>query len=126
MSRPVFICVPGASHSHLIYERVKLALSYHGYTTIPLALPSIGGNPPTYDFSEDVQAIRSMVTQVVDSGTDVILVMHSYGGVPGGEALRGLGKREREQVGLRGGVVRLVFIMSSTSSIVFFRPSNGH
>lgn len=42
----------------------------------------------------------------------MILVMHGYGGLPGAEALQGLGREERAQRGLRGGVVRLVFIMS--------------
>jgi len=112
MSKPIFVCVPGASHSPQIYEPLKAALALYGYTAVPLALPSVGGNPPTYDFSEDVVAIRNLVTQIVESGADVIVVMHSYGGLPGAEALHGLGKREREQRGLRGGVVRLVFIMS--------------
>jgi hypothetical protein len=111
MSKPIFICVPGASHSHLIYDQLKAALSYYGYTANSLSLPSNNGNP-TYDFSEDVQVIRNMVTQVADSGEDIILVMHCYGGLPGAEALSGLGKAEREQNGLRGGVIRLVFIMS--------------
>ncbi len=123
MSKPVFICVPGASHSHLIYEPLKNALSFHGYTAVPLALPSAGGNPPTYDFTEDVQAIRNLVTQVVDSGADAILVFHGYGGLPGAEALQGLGKDERSQRGLRGGVIRLVFIMSCKflKAIAMFR-----
>jgi pimeloyl-ACP methyl ester carboxylesterase len=112
MSKPIFVCVPGASHSPQVYEPLRAALSSYGYTAVPLALPSVGGNPPTYDFSEDVVAIRNLVTQYVESGADVIVVMHSYGGIPGAEALHGLGKREREQRGLRGGVVRLVFIMS--------------
>jgi pimeloyl-ACP methyl ester carboxylesterase len=112
MSRPVFVCVPGASHSHLIYEPLRAALAYYGYTAYPLALPSVGGNPPTYDFTEDVRAIRNICAELADSGQDVILVMHAYGGLPGGEALWGLGRDERAQRGLRGGVIRLVFIMS--------------
>lgn len=112
MSKPIFVCVPGASHSHLIWEPLKRSLGYHGYTAVPLPLPSVGGNPPTYDFSEDVQAIRNLVTEISDSGADVIVVLHAYAGIPGGEALRGLGKADRQQRGLRGGVVRLVFIMS--------------
>ena len=112
MSKPVFVCVPGASHSQLIYEPLRNILSFHGYTVVPLALPSVGGSPPTYDFREDVLAIRNTVTQIVDSGTDVILVLHGYGGLPGAEALQGLGKDERTRRGQRGGVVRLVFIMS--------------
>jgi len=119
MSKPLFVCVPGASHSHLIYEPLKAALSFYGYTAIPLALPSVGGNPPTYDFTEDVRAIRNLVTDLADSGAEVILVMHAYGGLPGGEALYGLGKGEREQRGLRGGVIRLVFIMSCESGGIF-------
>jgi hypothetical protein len=124
MSRPVFVCVPGASHSHLIYEPLRAALSFHGYTAYPLALPSVGGNPPTYDFTEDVRAIRNICSDLADAGEDVILVMHAYGGLPGGEALYGLGKGEREQRGLRGGVIRLVFIMSCKSrrQILFWKP----
>jgi hypothetical protein len=112
MSKPVFICVPEASSPSSIYEPVRRALSNHGYTAIPLALPSIGGSPPTYDFTQDVQAIRNLVIHVIDSGVDVIVVLHGYAGLPGGEALLGLSKREREHAGLRGGVTRLVFMMS--------------
>jgi pimeloyl-ACP methyl ester carboxylesterase len=112
MSKPTFICVPGASHSPLIFDPVKSSLAYYGYEVTPITLPSVGGNPATYDFTEDVRAIRNLVAQYADSGRDVILVMHGYGGLPGAEALHGLGKAEREQRGLRGGVVRLVFIMS--------------
>lgn len=112
MSRPTFVCVPGGSHSPHIFGRVKTSLLYHGYNTVAIALPSNGTTPPIYDFTEDVRAIRDNVTQVLDSGQDVIVVMHSYAGIPGAEALWGLGKREREQRGLRGGVLRLVFIMS--------------
>jgi pimeloyl-ACP methyl ester carboxylesterase len=112
MSRPVFVCVPGASHSHHIYEPLRAALAYHGYNAYPLALPSVGGNPPTYDFTEDVRAIRNLCAELADAGQEVILVMHAYGGLPGGEALWGLGRTERAQSGLRGGVIRLVFIMS--------------
>ena len=126
MSRPVFVCVPGASHSHLIYEPLRAALAYHGYTAYPLALPSVGGNPPTYDFAEDVRAIRNICAELADSGQDVILVMHAYGGLPGGEALWGLGRGERAQRGLRGGVIRLVFIMSCKSGWIVLPLSSSN
>ncbi|KAG0648374.1 hypothetical protein D0Z07_5133 [Hyphodiscus hymeniophilus] len=112
MSRPTFVCVPGASHSHIIYNSVKTGLEYYGYEVVPLGLPSVGGNPATYDFTEDVLAIRNYLTTLAETGREVILVMHGYAGVPGGEALHGLSKEERERRGLRGGVVRLVFIMA--------------
>lgn len=32
--------------------------------------------------------------------------------MPGAEAPKGLGKKERQELGLKGGVIRLVFIMA--------------
>lgn len=112
MSKPIFVCVPEASHSNMIYEPLRIALSANGYVAVPLGLPSIGGNPATFNFTQDVVAIRNLVIQIADSGADVIVVLHGYAGLPGSEALLGLSKREREYAGLRGGVVRLIFIMS--------------
>lgn len=111
MSKPTFICVPGASHTPFIFDRLRAALAVHGYPLIPLALPSTG-RVPVYDFTEDVRAIRNLVAQLVESGKEIILVMHGYGGIPGAEALLGMGKLERVRVGLPGGVIRLVFIMA--------------
>jgi hypothetical protein len=112
MPKPTFVCVPGVSHSPLIFNPLKSELSSYGYEVIPLALPSVGARPVTYDFTEDVHTIRYIVSQLVESERDVIVVMHAYGGIPGSEALYGLGKLDRERRGLKGGVVRLVFIMS--------------
>ena len=112
MSKPIFVCVPGVSHPPIIYDPLKASLSLHGYTAIPVQLPSIGANPPVYDFTEDVIAVRNVVSRLVDAGTDIVLVMHGWNGVVGGEAMQGLGKVERARRGLRGGVIRLVYIMA--------------
>ena len=88
-------------------------LDAHGYPTVGLPLPSAGAMPPNMTFDEDVNAIRDLVTKLVDTeGKEVILVVHSYTGMPGAEAPKGLGKKERQDKGLKGGVVRLVFIMA--------------
>ena len=69
--------------------------------------------PPNMTFDEDVKAIRDTLTKLVDTEEkDVILVVHSYTGMPGAEAPEGLGKKDRQAKGLKGGVVRLVFIMA--------------
>lgn len=75
-------------------------------------LPSVGAVPAKYDFTEDVEAIRECAARLVEAGDDTVVVLHSYSGLPGGEALKGLGKAEREKQGLKGGVIRLVYIMS--------------
>jgi hypothetical protein len=51
-----------------------------------------------------------MLLPLLDSGTDILLVLHSYGGLPGAAAAKGLSKVEREKEGKQGGVVGLAFI----------------
>ena len=85
------------------------SLSTHGYSTVGLPLPSVGAVPPHTDFPKDVEAIYNCLVQlVISEEKDVVLVTHSYTGIPGAEAPKELGKKEREAKGLKGGVVRLV------------------
>ena len=44
------------------------------------------------------------------AGKTVILAMHSYGGLPGAAAAKGLSQRERSAAGRPGGIIGLVFI----------------
>lgn len=113
MTKPTFFLVPGAWHLPDIYSSVIDNLSAHGYPTVGLPLPSAGAMPPNTSFNEDVNAIRASLTKLVDTDEkEVILVVHSYTGMPGTEAPKGLGRKERQEEGLKGGVVRLVFIMA--------------
>lgn len=110
MSKPSIVMVPGGWHKPSVYSEVAASLEKHGYHTVSLALPSVGATPPHKDFNGDVAAIRDCVTELVSNGKEVVLVVHSYGGFPGGEAPKGLGKKEREAKGLKGGVIRYVVI----------------
>lgn len=112
MSKPTFVCVHGAWHSPGCWDKVKSFLETQGYECICPALPTTNSHPPKYDFTEDVQMIRSTVEDLVNDGKDVILVTHSYSGVPGGQALESLDKESCFKRSLRGGVVRLVYIAS--------------
>jgi len=110
MSKPTIVMVPGGWHKASIYSPVATLLESHGYTAICLDLPSVGADPPHTTFDGDVSAIRDCLTSLVSSGKDVVLVSHSYGGFPAGEAPQGLSKKERSAQGLEGGVVRFVVI----------------
>lgn len=111
MAKPTIVCVPGAWHSPEIYASTMAILNSPGYPTIGLSLPSVGAVPAHQDFTGDILAIRDCLTQLVEAEKEVVLVCHSYGGMPAAEAPISLGKKEREQKGLKGGVTRLVFIM---------------
>lgn len=112
VSKPTFVCLHGAWHSPSCWDKIKALLSTHGYTCVCPALPSTGAIPPVSDFTEDVDTIRSTVAELVGEKKDVIVVMHSYSGIPGGQALEGLDKKTRTENGYKGGVVRLIYIMS--------------
>jgi hypothetical protein len=110
MSKPTIVMVPGAWHRPEIYSGVADHLTKHGYPTVCLPLPSVGAEPPHEDFSGDVKGIRDCVTQLVSKDENIVLVVHSGASLPGSDALKGLGKREREGNGLKGGVIRYVVI----------------
>ena len=80
------------------------------YPTALVDLPSAGAHPGHPDNSQDVAAIRKIVTDLADAGKDVLLVMHSGGSISGSNAVEGLSKKEREANGKKGGVVRLFYI----------------
>ena len=65
--------------------------------------------PTMYD---DAALIRSELSKLVEGeGRNVIVVMHSYGGIVGTEAVdASLAKKPREEKGLPGGVLRLLYM----------------
>jgi len=109
-TKPILIFVPGAWHESNVYDQVMTKLESFDYHTIGLTLPSVGAEPPLLSIDDDVSLIRSTVSQAADDGNDVVLVMHSYGGIPGCEALRDLAKSIRSTQRKLGGVIGLVFL----------------
>lgn len=103
---PTFVCVPGAWNGPSCYEPLKSILEAENYECVTISLPSVGCKPVTFDFTEDVDAVRRTIQKLADEGKDIILVLHSYGGMCGSQALEGLAKKERESQGLQDGVVR--------------------
>jgi hypothetical protein len=75
-------------------------------------LLSNGQLPETYaDIAQkEAVAIRAHVEKLLDNGDDVLMVMHSYAGVPGTESLEGFGKKERQAEERQSGVVGLVYM----------------
>ena len=46
----------------------------------------------------------------MENGKDVILILHSYAGIPGCSALKDMSKKEREAGNKKGGVTGLLFV----------------
>ncbi|KAF2688409.1 alpha/beta-hydrolase [Lentithecium fluviatile CBS 122367] len=112
MSKPHLVLIPGAWHTPTSFSLIVPQLKSHGYTIHTCQLPSVDPSPtdPPTDLSKDVAAVRALVTQAIGAGNDVVVAPHSWAGIVNGSALTGLGKREREMRGEKGGVVRCAYL----------------
>lgn len=108
-SNTTFILVPGAWHPASALEPIMGPLRAAGHNVTGIDLACYGAEPPLNDFKPDVSLVRNAIEEAADNGQDVVVFMHSYGGVVGTEACRGLGKEERKASGKKGGVVRLIY-----------------
>lgn len=110
--KPTFVFVPGAWHSPSHFGHLISPLHEAGYPTVPVALPSVNPDEAKQiHLITDITFLREeILLPLLEDGKDVVLVMHSYGGCPGGAAAKGLSKSERRSEGRQGGVIGLVFI----------------
>ncbi|OAL33078.1 hypothetical protein AYO22_00163 [Fonsecaea multimorphosa] len=118
MSKPAILLIPGSFSLPEFYDPVINAVAAEGYEIQGLHKPSVGlasgkpreGAPPTmYD---DAAFIAKETEKLADQGKDVILVAHSYGGVPVTQSTKGLSKEERKKQGKVGGIVNLAYMTS--------------
>ncbi|KAJ9622185.1 hypothetical protein H2204_011617 [Knufia peltigerae] len=125
---PIIYIVHGSWHSPIFFDPVKTRLESRGYQVICPQLPSMTGELPAvktmYDDADPVR--RDLENLIEDQGQDVLLVMHSYGGIVGTQAAAGLGKAERRAAAVEsqqqqgsssgggggGGVIRLLYVCS--------------
>ncbi|RGP71250.1 hypothetical protein FLONG3_7200 [Fusarium longipes] len=63
----------------------------------------------------DAESLRTnLLVPLIEEEKDVVVVMHSYGGMYGSQAVQGLSKGERQQAGKKGGVTALVYVSAVT------------
>ena len=109
---PTVVLVPGAWHSPEHYFRLVNLLKRSGYDTISRRNPSCDSrNPNAESAANDAAFIRNKVLMpLLDAGKTDILAMHSYGGLPGAAAAKGLSQPERIAARKPGGIIGLIFI----------------
>jgi surfactin synthase thioesterase subunit len=59
---------------------------------------------------DDADFIAQEITKLADQGKDVVLIGHSYGGVPVSQCGEGLSAEARAKQGKKGGLVRLAYM----------------
>lgn len=110
--KPTILFVHGAWHSPAHLALAARVIESAGYPTSCPLLPFYGAQPPTTTLYDDAAALRTEFDRLIGKeGKNVVVVMHSYGGVVGTEAVHAsLGKSARAAEGKAGGVLRLVFL----------------
>ncbi|KAJ5091386.1 alpha/beta-hydrolase [Penicillium alfredii] len=92
--KPIILFIPGAWHQGGIFEPVANILRAQGYQAEPITLPSVGGLTSTNAYDDAEHICKTHLNDLVAQGKEVILVMHSYGGIPGTESVKGLARKD--------------------------------
>ncbi|KAH8432804.1 alpha/beta hydrolase [Aspergillus melleus] len=126
------VLVHGAWHQPSSYSSFITALRRLGHEVhAPRLLSMNGARPPNAGLKEDSDLIRTYVESLVSAGREVLVLLHSYGGQVGTNALsNGLGVTARRAQGLPGGIVQLVYIagfaLTEGVSMIDVVVSHGH
>ncbi|OTA60424.1 alpha/beta-hydrolase [Hypoxylon sp. EC38] len=122
MPKPSIVLVPGSFSLPEFYDNILNAVKAKGYEIEGLHYPSVGLKtgprtgelPSMYD---DAAFISKEVAKLADEGKDVVLIGHSYGGVPATQSTEGVTKAERQKQGKKGGIVRLAYMTALVPAI---------
>ena len=87
--KPTIIFVPGSWHGPETWNKLASLLEPQQYGCVSIELPTTCPNPAA-GFSDDVKAVRQAIESETTQGRDVVVVAHSYGGVVGPSAVKGL------------------------------------
>lgn len=109
-TKPTILIVSGVSHTPKHFEPIQTIFENSGYSVHNPRLPSNALLPPTHSHQRDVDTIRGIAEQLTAEGKRIIVLMHSYGGFVGTNALYDLGLEQREKQGLHGGVEWLAYM----------------
>ena len=110
-TRPAIILVHGAWHVPEHYHTLIHQLQQAGFEVHCPHLPTC--NPRKLfvaNMFDDATLVRNQIIPLLDKSHKIIMLLHSYGGVVGIEAVKGLSISERASQGLVGGVKRLVYM----------------
>lgn len=109
-----FIIVPGSFATAPLYDGLVAILRDQGHTARAIDLPSAndGSRLPAPTGEDDAKHIREEVLTTLDGekGSDVVVMLHSYSGVPGSSALKGLGRTDRSAEGKTTAVVGVLYL----------------
>jgi pimeloyl-ACP methyl ester carboxylesterase len=126
--KPTFVLVPGAGHGPDVWDKVSRLLNREGYNSFSVTLPSTLGDSSA-SFKDDVKATQDIIQTHTSQGRNVIVVVHSYGGIVGQSAMKGftLSKDAQASPTNKGHVIGLITMAStfSQTGMAFLDATGG-
>ncbi|KAH7372278.1 catalytic protein [Pyrenochaeta sp. MPI-SDFR-AT-0127] len=110
------VIVQGSFQTPLVYKKLSDGLEARGFSTSHPELPSCNNTEdpefPSKTLSDDTEVVKEAVKYLVEEkNKTVVIVMHSYGGLVGSNAIdEELNISHRTSAGLAGGVLHLFYI----------------
>ncbi|KAJ5494424.1 hypothetical protein N7463_010511 [Penicillium fimorum] len=125
---PTLLFIPGSWHKPTCYDEVTKLLQGHKLKCISITLPSTTGNPAA-TFKDDLETAREAILTETINGRNVVVIAHSYGGMVGNSAIKGLTEprdftESQNQTSTTGYVIGLILIASgfTLSGLAFMDP----
>ncbi|KAK7977296.1 Alpha/Beta hydrolase protein [Apiospora saccharicola] len=116
MASPILVLCPGAFGTPDGFNKMLPFLAQSGIETKPGAYPSCNPQDPTRaTCAADIAHLRdNVLLPILDrEQRDIVLLAHSYGGIVGGAACKGLDKQTRSRQGHKTGIVGLIYVAGS-------------
>jgi pimeloyl-ACP methyl ester carboxylesterase len=85
---PTLVFVPGSWHGPEVWSKLTTQLRALGYNRVAVDLLTTQSNPDA-SISDDVKAVQQAIEAEIREGQNVVVVVHSYGGVVGPSAIKG-------------------------------------
>jgi pimeloyl-ACP methyl ester carboxylesterase len=114
-TKPTIILIPGAWHSEAVYDQVISLLSDQGYKSIAVALKSTSGDS-SIGLKDDIDAVREAILGETSQGRDVVVTVHSFGGIVGASAIKGLTTKQNNSSGRVVGLIMLASGFAQTGA----------
>ena len=117
--KPTILIIQDCFQTPAVYKDLLDRLVSLGYPTVHPLLPTCSDaqdpNFPSLTLLDDATAVQSELVRLVErEQKTVMVVMHSYGGLVGSEAiLEAMSHIKRREHGLLGGVIHLFLVSAS-------------
>lgn len=111
--KPIIVLVHGAWQTAAQWQPLAERLVANGFTVVQPQNASSGTDVAAIrgkTYQDDVEVIRSAFEPHLAAGKEIVVVCHSYGGVPASAAAEGYQLHERRALGLSGGIRHVVYL----------------